>query len=165
MQANFGDRHELMIRGLPVGREIPDNSFAEGKTRPPGGGSVIVIVATDAPLLPQQCQALARRVPLGLARTGTTGSHFSGDIFLAFSTGNSGALHLGWEGRPAEGTLDTATFLPWAHLDALYAATVHAVEESVINALVAAETMVGRNGFCSHALPLDLLQELLESRK
>jgi L-aminopeptidase/D-esterase-like protein len=161
MQANFGDRHELTIRGIPVGREIPGDSFAAAQTRPPGGGSVIVVVATDAPLLPQQCQALARRVPLGLARTGTTGSHFSGDIFLAFSTGNPGALHLGWEGRPAEGTLDTATFVPWGHLDALYAATVHAVEEAVINTLVAAETMVGRNGFCSHALPLDRVRTLM----
>ena len=122
---------------------------------------MIVVVATDAPLLPQQCQALARRVPLGLARTGTTGSHFSGDIFLAFSTGNSGALHLGWEGRPPEGSLDAAAFVPWAHLDGLYAATVHAVEEAVINALVAAETMTGRNGFRSPELPLDRVRTLM----
>lgn len=165
-QANFGERHELTICGLPVGKAIPDdNPFEPPETRPPGGGSVIVTVATDAPLLPQQCQALARRVPLGLARTGTTGSHFSGDIFLAFSTGNAGALHLGWEGRPTEGSLDTACFVPWAYLDALYAATVQAVEESVVNALVAAETTVGRNGFRSPELPLDRLQELLDSRR
>lgn len=165
-QANFGDRAELTIRGAAVGKAIRDDDpFAPAQTRPPGGGSVIVVVATDAPLLPQQCQALARRVPLGLARTGTTGSHFSGDIFLAFSTGNSGALHVGWEGRPAEGVLDTAAFVPWAHLDAIYAATVHAVEESVVNALVAAETMVGRNGFRSPELPLDRLQKLIGSRK
>lgn len=161
-QANFGDRTELTIRGIPVGKAIPDdNPFATPETRPPGSGSVIVIVGTDAPLLPQQCQALARRVPLGLARTGTTGSHFSGDIFLAFSTGNRGALHLGWEDRPVVGALDMAVFVPWAHLDALYAATVQAVEESVVNALVAAETMVGRNGFRSPALPLDRLRALL----
>lgn len=163
-QANFGDRHELTIRGVPVGREIPDdNPFAAAteQQRPPGGGSVIVVVATDAPLLPQQCQALARRVPLGLARTGTSGSHFSGDIFLAFSTGNSGALHTGWEVRPAVGSLDAVAFVPWAHLDGLFAATVQAVEESVINALVAAETMVGRNGFRSPELPLRRLRPLL----
>ena len=166
VQANFGDRAELTVRGVPVGRAIPDdNPFADRETRPPGGGSVIVIVATDAPLLPLQCQALARRVPLGLARTGTTGSHFSGDIFLAFSTGNSGALHTGWEERPPVGTLDAAAFVPWAHLDALFAATVQAVEESVINALVAAETMVGRNGFRSPKLPLDRLQHLMSAAR
>jgi len=161
-QANFGDRHELTIRGTAVGRAIPDdNPFRDAQTRPAGGGSVIVIVATDAPLLPQQCQALARRVPLGLARTGTTGSHFSGDIFLAFSTGNPGALHVGELGSPPAGSLETAAFVPWAQIDPFYAATVHAVEESVINALVAAKTMVGRNGFCSHALPLDRIRALM----
>lgn len=162
VQANFGDRAELTVRGVPVGKAIPDdNPFADRATRPPGGGSVIVIVGTDAPLLPLQCQALARRVPLGLARTGTSGSHFSGDIFLAFSTGNSGALHTGWNERPPVGTLDAAAFVPWAHLDCLFAATVQAVEESVINALVAAETMIGRNGFRSPELPLDRLQHLM----
>ena len=163
LQANFGDRAELTIRGVPVGKAIPDdNPFEPAETRPPGAGSVIVVVATDAPLLPQQCQALARRVPLGLARTGTTGSHFSGDIFLAFSTGNSGALHLGWEGRPSAGSLDAAAFVPWAHIDGLYAATVHAVEEAVVNALVAAETMVGRGGFRSPQLPLDRLRTVMD---
>lgn len=162
LQANFGDREELTIRGVPVGKAIPeDNPFAAAATRPPAGGSVIVVVATDAPLLPQQCQALARRVPLGLARTGTTGSHFSGDLFLAFSTGNAGTLGVGWETRPAEGTLPSVSFLPWAYIDRLYAATVHAVEEAVVNALVAAETMTGRNGFRSPALPHDRLRELV----
>jgi D-aminopeptidase len=162
LQANFGDRQELTIRGVRVGAAIPDdNPFVPDAPRPPGGGSVIVVVATDAPLLPQQCQALARRVPLGLARTGTTGSHFSGDIFLAFSTGNSGALHTGWEARPPAGSLDAAAFLPWPHIDALYAATVHAVEEAVVNALVAAETMTGRNGFRSPELPLDRLSTIM----
>jgi len=98
---------------------------------------------------------------LGLARTGTTGSHFSGDIFLAFSTANAGAVQVGWESRPQEGTVEHLDSLPWAHLDAVFAATVHAVEEATVNALVAAETMVGRNGFCSPKLPLDQLTELL----
>ncbi|MCZ3389831.1 MAG: P1 family peptidase [Actinomycetia bacterium] len=161
-QANFGDRHELTIRGVQVGKAISgDNPFVPAQTRPKGGGSVIVVVATDAPLLPQQCQALARRVPLGLARTGTTGSHFSGDIFLAFSTGNSGALHVGELDAPPVRSLATADFVPWARVDALYAATVHAVEEAVVNALVAAETMVGRNGFRSPQLPLERLRALL----
>ena len=164
LQANFGDRSELVIRGRSVGRSLlDDNPFEQGSSgKPPGGGSVIVVVATDAPLLPQQCQALARRVPLGLARTGTTGSHFSGDIFLAFSTANSGAVQVGWEHRPQAGALSSVEHLPWAYIDLLYAATVQAVEEATVNALVAAETMVGRNGFRSPALPLDRVRQLLD---
>ena len=94
VQANFGSRHELTIAGVPFGERLCDDNPEQTSEwfAPPGSGSVIVIVATDAPLLPGQCKALARRVPLGLARTGTTGSHFSGDIFLAFSTANPGAL-------------------------------------------------------------------------
>ncbi|MFL6182075.1 MAG: P1 family peptidase [Actinomycetes bacterium] len=161
MQANFGDRNELVIKGTPVGRLIREVNPFEEAGDAPGKGSVIVVVATDAPLLPQQCQALARRVPLGLARTGTTGSHYSGDIFLAFSAANSGTTHVGWESRPSEGTLHSVDFLPWAHIDRLYAATVQAVEEATVNTLVAAETMVGRNGFRSPKLPLDQLTELL----
>jgi L-aminopeptidase/D-esterase-like protein len=164
LQANFGARHELTIRGVPVGRRIDaPNPFATPDAAT-GAGSVIAIVATSAPLLPQQCQALARRVPLGLARTGTTGSHFSGDIFLAFSTANSGSVQVGWESRPDAGALSSVQFLPWAHVDALYAATVHAVEEATVNALVAAETMVGRDGFTSPELPLDQLRELMSGK-
>ena len=117
----------------------------------PGAGSVIVVVATDAPLLPDQCRALARRVPLGLARTGTTGSHFSGDIFLAFSTANAGGL-TSRMGVPA-GTVESLKHVSWGAIDALYAAVVEATEEAVINALVAAEDMVGRDGHASYALP------------
>ena len=97
VQANFGARKELVIAGVPVGRELADDDPMADPSwyAPAGAGSVIAIVATDAPLLPGQCKALARRVPLGLARTGTTGSHFSGDIFLAFSTGNHGELAIG----------------------------------------------------------------------
>ena len=97
MQANFGARQELVVAGVPVGRELADDDPMADPSwlAAPGAGSVIAIVATDAPLLPGQCKALARRVPLGLARTGTTGSHFSGDIFLAFSTGNHGELAMG----------------------------------------------------------------------
>jgi L-aminopeptidase/D-esterase-like protein len=105
---------------------------------------------------------MARRVPLGLARTGTTGSHFSGDIFLAFSTGNATALDIGWESRPADGSLARAEFVPWPLIDAFYAATVQSVEEAVLNALVAAETMVGRNGVRTPELPLDRLEPLLQ---
>ncbi len=93
VQANFGVRAELTLSGLPVGELLSDdNPMTEHFAAPPGAGSVIAIVATDAPLLPGQCKAFARRVTLGLARTGTAGSHFSGDLFLAFSTGNPGAF-------------------------------------------------------------------------
>ncbi|HEX5018231.1 MAG TPA: P1 family peptidase [Actinomycetes bacterium] len=161
LQANFGDRDELTVRGVPLGRQIDEvNPFAT-ESRPACAGSVIVIVATDAPLIAQQCAALARRVPLGLARTGTTGSHYSGDIFLAFSTANSGAMRVGWESRPAAGSFARLDVLQWSDVDSLYAATVQAVEEATVNALVAAETMIGRNGFRSPELPLDQVRRLL----
>ncbi|MBL3701038.1 P1 family peptidase [Leucobacter luti] len=117
----------------------------------PGAGSVIVIVATDAPLLPDQCRALARRVSLGLARTGTTGSHFSGDIFLAFSTANEAGL----SSRMSDGEIRTETLehIAWGSIDPFYAAVVEATEEAVVNALVGARDMTGRDGHTSYALP------------
>ena len=157
VQANFGSREELVLAGQGIGKQIPLQPQPVAPTRPPGGGSVIVIVATDAPLLPAQCKALARRVPLGLARTGTTGSHFSGDIFLAFSTGNESSVHSGYTDRPTLGQLDAMTFLPWGHIDRLFAATVQAVEEAVVNVLCAAETMTGRHGLTVPSLPLELV--------
>jgi L-aminopeptidase/D-esterase-like protein len=161
VQANFGARHELTVCGVPVGEALAgDNPMTEDSWRtPPGAGSVIVVIATDAPLLPGQCTALARRVPLGLARTGTAGSHFSGDIFLAFSTANAGALSVG----PARGDAgyEQLRFVPWNRLDPFYAAVVQAVEEAVLNALVAGRTMVGRDGHRSPGLPVDRLRELL----
>ena len=115
-------------------RLLADNpQESSGRPVPPGAGSVIVIIATDAPLLPAQCKALARRVPLGLARTGTTGSHFSGDLFLAFSTGNPGAITHG-AGRAA---YDQVRLVPWGFLDPFYAAVVQATEEAVANAQMA----------------------------
>ncbi|MEO8329150.1 MAG: P1 family peptidase [Candidatus Nanopelagicales bacterium] len=156
VQANFGARDELTIAGKRLGLSLnarrPDR---HATSRPPGGGSVIVVVGTDAPLLPAQCKALARRVPLGLARTGTTGSHFSGDIFLAFSTAKQPSLHVGYDKRPDMGILDQVSFVPWAHLDGLFAATVQAVEEAVVNAMCAAEGMTGKDGYHVPALPLD----------
>ena len=162
LQANFGSRDELTVAGVPVGRAlVADNPFLGSDTRPPGGGSVIALVATDAPLLPGQCKALARRVPLGLARTGTTGSHFSGDIFLAFSTGNAGGLTSGELAAHGEVGYDTLRFLPWPRINPLYAAVVQATEEAVVNALVAADSMTGRNGFTSPGIPVDQLVGLL----
>jgi D-aminopeptidase len=161
VQANFGSREELVVAGVPVGRSLADGSAPAPPTRPPGGGSIIVVVATDAPLLPGQCKALARRVPLGLARTGTTGSHSSGDIFLAFSTANDGMMHAGYASTPDVGSYDSAQHLPWLHLDPFFAAVVEAVEEAVVNVLVAGTTMVGRNGYTCPALPLEETLELL----
>jgi L-aminopeptidase/D-esterase-like protein len=125
----------------------------------PGAGSVIALVATDAPLFPHQCQALARRVTAGLARTGTSGSHFSGDLFLAFSTANPGAF------RPDDArTMSGLEFVPWERLDPYYEAVVQATEEAVVNALVANEDMTGRNGHRTPALPRDRVAELLADR-
>ncbi|GLZ37068.1 P1 family peptidase [Actinokineospora sp. NBRC 105648] len=160
VQANFGSRSELTVCGVPVGAQLSDdNPIEDGDWMfPPGAGSVIAVVATDAPLLPGQCSALARRVPLGLARTGTTGSHFSGDIFLAFSTGNvlaeSGFPH----GDPG---YDTLRYIPWNRVDDLFAAVVQAVEEAVLNALVAATTVTGRLGHRSPGIPVDRLVDLV----
>lgn len=116
-----------------------------------GAGSVIVVVATDAPLLPAQCEALARRVPLGLARTGTTGSHFSGDIFLAFSTANEGALGSKMAGD--EIRIESIDHVTWGSIDQFFAAVVEATEEAVMNSLIAARDMTGRDGHVSYALP------------
>jgi len=160
LQANFGSRDELKVAGRALGRDSAapcpmattgwlGEELANARAQA-GAGSVIAIVATDAPLLPDQCRALARRVPLGLARTGTTGSHFSGDIFLAFSTANEGSLGSRM-GDP--GAVETLSHVPWGAIDPLYRAVVEAVEEAVLNALVAAEDMVGRDGHASYALP------------
>jgi D-aminopeptidase len=154
VQANFGARHELTICGTRLGgRLAADNPMAEFRIAPPGAGSVIAIVATDAPLFPHQCKAMARRVTSGLARTGTSGSHFSGDLFLAFSTANENAFSAGRD----YGYLD---FVPWTELDAFYTAVVQATEEAVVNALVVNEDMTGRNGNRTPALPRDLVREL-----
>lgn len=180
MQANFGSRHELTIAGVHLGELLgSDDPMMEGdwlaRDRGRGGvsgaGSVIVVVATDAPLLPHQCKALARRVPLGLARTGTSGGHFSGDIFLAFSTANAGALasEIPLGQVAPDGVYQTMRFVPWGHMDALYEAVVHAVEEAVVNALVANRhltggAMIGRDGHRSPSLPVDRVLSALGTR-
>jgi D-aminopeptidase len=129
---------------------------------PPGAGSVIGVVATDAPLLPGQCKALARRVPLGLARTGTAGSHFSGDIFLAFSTANDDAL----TSRLMRGGPEYASlrFIPWELIDPFHEAVVQAAEEAVVCALVAGETTVGIDGHRSPGLPNEQVAALFAAR-
>ena len=167
VQANFGSRHELTLAGLPLGELLADdNPMAEYFSAPPGAGSVIAVVATDAPMLPGQCKALARRVTLGLARTGTAGSHFSGDLFLAFSTGNPGAFPTSGEAlRSSGGTgLGELRFIPWGFLDPFYTAVVQATEEAVANALTANEDMTGKDGHRSPALPRDKVAGLIRAR-
>jgi D-aminopeptidase len=157
VQANFGARRELVIAGVPLGEALADDDpMAELSLLPPGSGSVIALVATDAPLFPHQCQALARRVTSGLARTGTSGSHFSGDLFLAFSTANPGAFRP--EDQKKRSRLE---FLPWEIMDPYYEAVVQSCEEAVINALVANEDMTGRDGHRTPALPRDRVTQLL----
>ena len=119
------------------------------------------IVATDAPLLPVQCKALARRVALGLARTGTSGSHFSGDIFLALSTANAGALDGHFpHGPPNVKSYMQMDFMPWGRMDDFYAAVVQATEEAVLNALIANSTMIGRDGNPSPAFPHEAVSKI-----
>jgi L-aminopeptidase/D-esterase-like protein len=167
LQANFGRRRDLTLTGIYLGEELKDdNPLAERSPLnppPPGAGSVIAVVATDAPLFPSQCKAMARRVTLGLARTGTTGSHFSGDLFLAFSTANPGGFTAGDPDvrRAAEGRYDTLTFIPWGFLDPFFEAVVQATEEAVANALTANDDMTGRDGHRSPALPRDRVAEII----
>jgi D-aminopeptidase len=156
VQANHGRRERLMIDGVPVGREIsreevpgPDRDTAEG-------GSIIVILATDAPLLPHQCRRLAQRATIGVARTGGGGEHDSGDIFLAFATGNRG---LRAEDH-ADAVTRPVTMLDDDHITALFWAAIEATEEAIVNALLAAETMTG-NRVTFHALPADRLLEVM----
>jgi L-aminopeptidase/D-esterase-like protein len=150
VQANYGKREHLFVAGVPVGREIPDLAPTEGAR---GDGSVIVVVATNAPLLPHQLRRLATRAPLGLARTGGIAENTSGDFALAFSTAHRGLCE-------KRAVVDVA-MLPNDQITPLFAATVQATEEAVVNALVAAETMAGVNGRTVFALPHDRLQQAL----
>ncbi len=156
VQSNFGIRHQLRIAGVPVGEEIPENQAYAARLRgelSSDTGSIIVVVATDAPLLPHQLKRLARRPSMGIARTGGVASNSSGDIFIAFSTANAGSG--GKEGVP------NVRMLPNDRVTPLFEATVDATEEAIVNALVAAETMVGVNDRRVIALPHDRLVELL----
>src|SRR4029077_5748226 len=149
VQCNYGDRDQLRIAGVPVGREIPEN-----KRRKKDVGSIIVVVATDAPLIPTQLKRVAKHVTLGLGRVGSYGGNGSGDIFIAFSTANPGAIS---QSGPRQ-----LTMLPNDSLDPVFLATVQATEEAVINAMVAAETMTGIDGHTVIALPHDRLREVLK---
>lgn len=153
VQANFGRTEELTILGVPVGARLAADSAA-GATATGGAGSVIVVVATDAPLLPHQLKRLARRVPLGLARTGTIGHHSSGDVFLAFTTANAAAT------VPAAQPI-TLSMLPEESLDPLFGAVVACVEEAVLDVLFANTDMSGLDGRTVRALPHDPVLEFL----
>jgi len=148
VQANFGRTSDLVVAGVPVGAELAGDRRGDGAVDTGGAGSVIVVVATDAPLLPHQLKRLARRVPVGLARTGTYGQHSSGDIFLAFSTANAAAA------GPAAGPI-TLSMLPEESLDPLFQAVAEAVEEAVLNALFANAAMTGIDGRLVPALPVE----------
>jgi len=163
VQANYGRRGLLRVDGVPVGREIPTTDvpspYPAPAPRQAGAGSIIVIVATDAPLLPHQCSRLAQRAGLGLARVGGYGMPSSGDLFLAFATGNRGLPPAELDaGGPL--VVDVRTVVDPA-LDGLFEATVEATEEAIINALLGAATMVGRDGITAHALPHDRLVEVM----
>jgi D-aminopeptidase len=149
VQCNYGERSQLRVAGVPVGREITEGTFRWSDT-----GSIIVVVATDAPLLPTQLKRVARKVSLGLGRDGSYSGDGSGDIFIAFSTANSGAA--GSKG------LHQLTMMPNDALDPIFLATVQATEEAVVNAMVAAKTMKGVNDREVVALPHDRLREVLK---
>ena len=152
-QANYGEREDLRVDGVPVGREITTEKVPSGRADPPGGSSIIVIIATDAPLVHSQCKRLAQRATIGLARVGGMGYNGSGDIFLAFATGNQ---------------LTNKTQQPYAlqmlpddQLNLSFLGVVEAVEEAILNALTSAETMTGFKGRTAYELPLDELERIM----
>jgi len=184
VQANYGSRELLRIDGVPVGQEIPTTDVpspwdeadrledaalaamgAQGghqltsERAGPGGGSIIVILATDAPLLPHQCERLAQRASLGIARMGGIASHGSGDLIIAFATGNRGLSRTAGE-RDPHITVD-AKMVVDRGITPLFQAAVEATEAAIVNALLAAETMTGRDGITAHKLDQDRLVEVM----
>ena len=149
LQANFGRRSQLVVAGVPVGKDIPGEVYKQES------GSCIAVVATDAPLLPNQLKRLARRVSLGLARTGTVSGNGSGDLFIAFSTANPNAAN------PDQVT-HTVQTIPNDLMDPLFTGVVQATEEAVVNALVDNHSMTGRDNHHVEALPHDRLRELMK---
>ena len=154
VQANHGLRDGLRIAGVPVGQHLREHRvYSENDPKASESGSIIIVVATDAPLLPHQLKRIAKRAALGLARTGSTADNGSGDIFIAFSTANAAVMR----GAP----LALAEFIPNGELSPLFAATVQATEEAIVNAMVAARDMEGTEGRYAKALPHADLQALL----
>jgi D-aminopeptidase len=176
VQANYGRRSWLRVDGVPVGAEITTDDVPSARSqadaidderervagggagsRPEEAGSIIVLIATDAPLLPHQCERLAQRAGLGIARAGGTGGHSSGDLFLAWATGNGDVSPR----AGGESGLVGLQMLVDRAIDPLFDGVIEATEEAIVNALVAAETMTGRDGITAHALPHDRLVEVM----
>ena len=157
VQSNFGGKNNFSIAGVPVGRELKDTMNYEFKAPPsyqPGDGSIIVVLATDAPLLPHQLKRIAARIALGVGKVGGRGENGSGDIFIAFSTANPTAFQ--------RNDFTNVEVLPNDMINPLFDGTVQAVEEAIINAMVAAETMEGINGNKAYALPHKLVMDVLK---
>jgi D-aminopeptidase len=169
VQANYGRREWLRVDGVPVGEAIPltevpspyraEDEDVPAAPPPPGSGSIIVVIATDAPLLPHQCERLAQRAGLGIARMGGTGANSSGDLFLAFATGNDDLPRTTFadDRRVAVDVRSVNDHV----IGGLFDGVIEATEEAIVNALVAAETMTGRDGITAHALPHDRLLEVM----
>jgi D-aminopeptidase len=169
VQANYGRREWLRVDGVPVGEAIPltevpspyraEDEDVPAAPPPPGSGSIIVVIATDAPLLPHQCERLAQRAGLGIARMGGTGANSSGDLFLAFATGNDDLPRTTFadDRRVAVDVRSVNDHV----IGGLFDGVIEATEEAIVNALVAAETMTGRDGITAHALPHDRLVEVM----
>ncbi len=160
VQSNFGLRERLSVGGVPVGRfltperiPLPEGDAAQET------GSVIVVAATDAPLLPHQCARVAQRIGLGVGRLGGAGGNTSGDLFLCFATGNRG-LTLA-EDDPSRRPTQQLAMLDDSHIDGFFHAVIEATEEAVLNAMLASDTMIGRDGVTAHALPPDELVQIL----
>ena len=164
VQANHGDRERLTIDGVHVGEAIPVDELPsawdeEARVGRAAEGSIIVVIATDAPLLPHQLTRLAQRAGLGIARVGGAGSDSSGDIFLAFSTASAGRVRSSkWDVPPEPWSVE---MLPNRWITPLFWGAIESAEEAILNALVAADTMVGRDGITAHALPHDRLVEVM----
>ncbi len=166
VQANHGRRERLRVNGIPVGELIgPDDvPLPETPTRyESGSGSIIVVVATDAPLLPHQCTRLAQRAALGVARVGGTGEQYSGDLMLAFATGNRGIPPYAWDEDPKAEEPEIALRMVAPQLmTRLFDLTIEATEEAIVNAMVAATTLTGRNGLTAHAIDHTLLGKAMK---
>jgi D-aminopeptidase len=159
VQANHGRRDRLAVNGVPVGMAIPASEVPLPHDHgPSAGGSIIVVVATDAPLLPHQCERLAQRAGLAVARMGGAGENSSGDLFFAFSTANADARKAAQTAPVAQvGMLSNDSITP------LFYAVIEATEEAILNAMLAAETMIGRDGNTAHRLPADRLVEVMRA--
>ena len=164
VQANHGRRERLSVDGVPVGREIghdavPSAWEQDDLIHEAGSGSIIVILATDAPLLPHQCERLAQRAALGIARVGGGGEHSSGDLILAFANGNAGRFQ-SYKLEAATEPFDVR-MVPEGSMTELFWSAIEATEEAILNALIAAETMTGRDGITAYALDHEMLVEVM----